>query len=69
MLLAKLFGTKSEREIKKLIPFVTEINQIFDSLKNKNDDELKNRTFELRGQVIHVSYTHLRAHETRGNLV
>ena len=52
MLLAKLFGTKSEREIKKLIPFVTEINQIFDSLKNKNDDELKNRTFELRNQVI-----------------
>jgi len=44
MLLSKLFGTKSEREIKKLIPIVAEINQVFDSLKTKNDDELKNRT-------------------------
>ena len=52
MLLSKLFGTKSEREIKKLIPIVAEINQVFDSLKTKNDDELKNRTFELRDQVI-----------------
>ena len=41
MLLAKLFGTKSDREIKKLIPIVAEINQFSDNLKSKNDDELE----------------------------
>ena len=52
MLLAKLFGTKSSREIKKLVPIVTEINQFYDSLASRSDDELKKRTYELREQVI-----------------
>ncbi|HIB33026.1 MAG TPA: hypothetical protein EYO45_07970 [Candidatus Marinimicrobia bacterium] len=52
MLLAKLFGTKSGREIKKLVPIVTEINQFYDSLASRSDDELKKRTYELREQVI-----------------
>ena len=52
MLLAKLFGTKSDREIKKLIPIVAEINQFSDNLKSKNDDELEKRTHELREQVV-----------------
>ena len=52
MLLAKLFGTKSDREIKKLIPIVAEINQFSDNLKSKNDDELEKRTHELREQFV-----------------
>ena len=51
-MLAKLFGTKSDREIKKLGPLVDEINQVFSTLENKSDEDLVNRTVELREGVI-----------------
>ena len=46
--LAKVFGTKSDREIKDLLPKVTEINQIYSELKNLNDDQLREKTQEIR---------------------
>tara|TARA_Y100001934_G_scaffold281567_1_gene391713 strand:+ start:2077 stop:5121 length:3045 start_codon:yes stop_codon:yes gene_type:complete len=48
MVLAKLFGTKSEREIKKLAPTIVKINQLYESLSTKTDDELIGRTSELK---------------------
>ena len=48
--LAKIFGTKSDREIKKILPIVNQVNQFYDTLKDKDISYLQSRTKEL--QVI-----------------
>ena len=54
MVLAKFFGTKSDREIKKLKPTIIRINQLYDSLSKKTDDELVARTSELKEFVMNA---------------
>ena len=54
MVLAKLFGTKSDREVKKLRPSIDRINQLFESLSTKTDKELVERTNELKEFVINA---------------
>ena len=54
MVLAKFFGTKSDREIKKLKPTIIRINQLYDSLSSKADDELVARTSELKEFVMNA---------------
>ena len=51
MILSKIFGTKSEREIKKLSTEIDKINQSYESFK-KSDKELKDKTNELRDYVV-----------------
>jgi len=51
-LLTKAFGTKSDREIKSLWPIVKEIKTIAESIKNKSDDDLIQRTQDMRSKVI-----------------
>ncbi|HEX6559008.1 MAG TPA: hypothetical protein VF021_06080, partial [Longimicrobiales bacterium] len=48
-LVSKVFGTRHEREAKKLMPLVTEINSIAEGLQALSDDELKNQTAKFRG--------------------
>ncbi|TAF95556.1 MAG: preprotein translocase subunit SecA [Cytophagia bacterium] len=43
-----LFGTKSERDLKELIPYVGKINAEFAKLKNSSNDELRGKTAELK---------------------
>ena len=50
--LTKIFGTKSSREIKKISPIIEDINSIYDTLNDKNEDYLVERTKELRNEVI-----------------
>lgn len=50
--LKKLFGTHSEREAKKFLPIVGEINRIFSKLSTKTDEELVQRTAEMKQSVI-----------------
>ena len=52
MIFTKLFGTKSDREVKKLAPTIQKINQLFESLHTKTDNDLINRTQELKEFVI-----------------
>ena len=52
MILAKLFGTKSDREIKKLSPSIIKINQCYESLSEKTDEDLVKRTQELKNFVV-----------------
>ena len=52
MVLAKLFGTKSDREVKKLAPTIERINQLYESLSSKTDEDLIERTNELKKFVI-----------------
>ena len=56
MVFSKLFGTKSEREINKLSSTINRINQLFDSLSNKTDEDLLNRTNELKDFIINTRY-------------
>ncbi len=47
----KIFGSKNEREVKKLWPLVEEINQHFDSLRELSDDQLKGKTDEFKSRL------------------
>lgn len=49
--IAKIFGTKSDRDIKELLPKVTAINQVFASLKSLSDDQLREKTQEIKGAI------------------
>ncbi|WP_338224828.1 preprotein translocase subunit SecA [Algoriphagus confluentis] len=49
--LAKVFGTKSDRDIKELLPRVKEINEIFSGLSRLSDDELRAKTTEIRSVI------------------
>src|SRR5690554_8132986 len=46
--LGKIFGTKSDRDIKMLLPMVGLINAEFDKLQQLSDDELRAQTIELK---------------------
>ncbi|MGQ0814201.1 MAG: preprotein translocase subunit SecA [Gemmatimonadota bacterium] len=48
-LVGKVFGTRHEREAKKLQPLVVEINALVDDLGALSDDELKAQTEKFRG--------------------
>tara|TARA_R110002012_G_scaffold115909_3_gene263001 strand:- start:61804 stop:63558 length:1755 start_codon:yes stop_codon:yes gene_type:complete len=49
--LAKVFGTKSDRDIKELLPIVTKINESFSGLKNLSDDQLRAKTGEIKAEI------------------
>jgi preprotein translocase subunit SecA len=52
MILAKFFGTKSDREMKKLLPTLDKINQLYETFSSKTDEDLVTRTQELKEFVI-----------------
>ena len=54
MVFSKIFGTKSEREIKKLSSTIDKINQSYKLLSEKTDEELIKRTAELKDFVINA---------------
>ncbi|MDH5475151.1 MAG: preprotein translocase subunit SecA [Cyclobacteriaceae bacterium] len=49
--IAKIFGTKSEKDIKLMMPLVKQINDEFALLNSLNNDELRNKTLEVQGQI------------------
>ena len=53
-ILKKVFGSKSDREIKTLLPIVDEINQITETLTSKSEVELVSRAQEIRKEIISV---------------
>ena len=48
MFLKKLFGTSSTRYIKKISPEIQKINDFYDGLSSKSDEDLADRTNELK---------------------
>jgi len=50
-LLGKIFGTKNEREVKRLQPRVTAINLLEPQMQKLSDDELRAKTAEFRARV------------------
>ena len=51
-LLKKVFGSKSDREVKSLYSTVEEINSIFETLGEKSDEELVARTREFQEMIL-----------------
>jgi preprotein translocase subunit SecA len=47
----KIVGTKSERELKKLTPIITQINGFEPQISALSDDELKNKTTEFKEKL------------------
>ena len=50
-LVAKVFGTKNEREIKRLMPRVEEINRLEPGMRALSDAELQGQTEKFRQQI------------------
>src|SRR5699024_7152369 len=49
--LGKLFGSKSERDIKSVQPFVTQIKEEYEKLPNLTNDELRAKTTEFKKRI------------------
>jgi len=50
-LLTKIFGSKHERDVKKTLPIVEEINRIYETYHNLSDEELKGKTDEFKRRI------------------
>jgi len=49
--LKRVLGTKSQRDVKKMRPLVTTVNEIEESLQSLSDDELKAKTDEFKKRL------------------
>jgi len=49
--LQKVFGSQNEREVKRMIPIVEEINDLEGSMTALSDEDLKNKTAEFKQRV------------------
>ena len=50
-LIGKVFGTKNEREIKRLMPKVADINALEPAMKKLSDEQLRAKTDEFRRRI------------------
>ncbi len=50
-ILTKIFGSKHERDTKKIEPIVQEINEIYETLHDLSDEELKSKTDEFKKRI------------------
>ncbi len=50
-LISKVFGTHSEREIKRITPIVNKIESYRDSMMALSDEQLKDKTFEFKERL------------------
>ncbi len=49
--IAKIFGTKTDRDLKELTPYIAKINQEYKKLTSISDDELRGKTFEFKAKI------------------
>ena len=48
---AKIFGTKSDKDIKAVMPYVVKINEVFETLGALSNDELRAKTETVRTTI------------------
>lgn len=51
-ILSKLFGNKSDRDLKEITPYVNKIKAVYPSIKELSNDELRAKTQEIRKQIF-----------------
>ena len=49
--LTKVFGNKHEKDVKEMMPIVEEINEIYETLHDLSEEELKNKTQEFKKTI------------------
>ncbi|MFT7150219.1 MAG: preprotein translocase subunit SecA, partial [Nonlabens sp.] len=49
--ISKLFGSKSDKDIKEVSPFVDKINAVYDTLAGISDEELRGKTQEFKDRI------------------
>lgn len=49
--LSKLFGNKSQRDLKEIQPWLDKVKAVYDEIAALSDDELRERTAQLRAQI------------------
>ena len=67
--LAKIFGTKSSRELKKLHPIVSQINEFEASLQQLSDDQLRAKTDEFKQRLAAVKNAGVSDDESRDEAI
>lgn len=50
-LLSKIFGNKADRDMREIRPYVDKINEVYSSLVNLTNDELRARTQTIREKI------------------
>jgi preprotein translocase subunit SecA len=50
-LIQKIFGTKTERDLKKLLPYATAINELESGIKKLSDSQLQTKTNEFKEKL------------------
>src|SRR5574344_1392648 len=50
-IIGKLFGTKSERDLKEILPYVEKIKVVYPSIEKLSNDELRERTQNIRAEI------------------
>src|SRR5208283_1512317 len=53
--LSKIFPSKSDKDIKRILPIVEEINGYSEHLQQLSDDELKGKTQEFRKRIAEAT--------------
>ena len=49
--LTKIFGTHSERELKRILPLVDKVESYRDSMKAMSDEQLRDKTKEFKNRL------------------
>src|SRR5258706_4907495 len=50
--LAKIFGTRNERELKRMMPRIADVNVLEPQMAALTDEQLQEKTVEFRARVI-----------------
>jgi len=50
--LSKIFGTKQDRDMKRLRPILEKVNSAWESIKVLSDDDLRSKTEEFKGRIV-----------------
>ena len=50
-LLSKIFGSKSQRDLKEIMPFLNEAKVAYETVKNLTNDELRGKTVEFKLEI------------------
>ena len=50
-IITKLFGSKSQRDLKEITPYINKIEEVEPSIQALSDDALRDRTQQLRNEI------------------
>ncbi len=49
--LSKIFGNKSQRDLKEVMPFVNEAKVVYETIKTLSNDDLRGKTIEFKAEI------------------